>query len=74
MRNQAAATASTGGTTLTRELGLLTDAFGYGLADLEAFQLNAAVAAFLPLEDREELAEIVHEGFVDAVANARAGS
>jgi adenosine deaminase len=62
------------GTTLTRELGLLTEAFGYGLADLEAFQLNAAVAAFLPLEDREELAEIVHEGFVDAVANARAGA
>jgi adenosine deaminase len=61
------------GTTLTRELGLLTEAFGYGLDDLEAFQLNAAVAAFLPLEDREELAEIVHEGFVDAVANARAG-
>jgi adenosine deaminase len=62
------------GTTLTRELGLLTEAFGYGLADLEAFQLNAAVAAFLPLEDREELAEILHEGFVDAVANARAGA
>jgi adenosine deaminase len=62
------------GTTLTRELGLLTDAFGYGLADLEAFQLNAAVAAFLPLEDREELAEIVHEGFVDAVTDARAGA
>jgi adenosine deaminase len=62
------------GTTLTRELGLLTEAFGYGLDDLEAFQLNAAVAAFLPLEDREELAEIVHEGFVDAVANARAGA
>ena len=62
------------GTTLTRELGLLTETFGYGLADLEAFQLNAAVAAFLPLEDREELAEIVHEGFVDAVAAARAGA
>ena len=60
------------GTTLTRELGLLTEIFGYGLADLEAFQLNAAIAAFLPLEDREELADIIHEGFVDAIANARA--
>ena len=61
------------GTTLTRELGLLTDAFGYGLADLEAFQLNAAVAAFLPLEEREALADTIHDGFVEAVGNTRAG-
>lgn len=60
------------GTSLTRELGLLTDAFGYGLADLEAFQLNAAIAAFLPLDEREALADIIHDGFVDAVASARA--
>lgn len=60
------------GTTLTRELGLLADTFGYGLADLEAFQLNAAVAAFLPLDEREALADTVHEGFIEAVANARA--
>ena len=60
------------GTTLTRELGLLTEIFGYGLADLEAFQLNAAIAAFLPLEDREELADIIHEGFVEAISHARA--
>lgn len=50
-------------TTLTRELGLLVEAFGYGLEDLEAFQLNAAEAAFLPLEDREELIESVRQGF-----------
>ena len=34
-------------TTLTRELSLLSDAFGYDLDDLEVFQLNAAAAAFL---------------------------
>ncbi len=53
-------------TTLTRELGLLVDAFGYELDDLEAFQLNAAEVAFLPLEDREELIERVGTGFAAA--------
>ena len=53
-------------TTLTRELGLLVDAFGYDLDDLEAFQLNAAEAAFLPLEDREDLVERIAAGFADA--------
>jgi adenosine deaminase len=50
-------------TTLTKELGLLSEAFGYDLDDLEAFQLNAAAAAFLPAEDREELAERISAGF-----------
>lgn len=60
------------GTSLTRELGLLTEAFGYGLADLEYFQHNAAAGAFLPLEEREELVDAIHEGFVEAVASSRA--
>ncbi len=59
------------GTTLSRELTLLADAFGYGVADLEAFQLNAAIAAFLPLDDREALAERIHEGFLEQVAASR---
>jgi adenosine deaminase len=50
-------------TTLSRELSLLSDAFGYDLADLEIFQLNAAAAAFLPLEDREDLAAQITAGF-----------
>lgn len=53
-------------TTLTDELSLLAEAFGYDLADLEVFQLNAAAAAFLPLEDREELADQVSAGFGQA--------
>jgi len=51
------------GTTLTRELGRLADAFGYDADDIEAFQVNAAEAAFLPLEDREELIERIVVGF-----------
>ncbi|QTX05314.1 adenosine deaminase [Agromyces archimandritae] len=51
------------GTSLSRELALLADAFGYDLDDLETFQLNAAEAAFLPVEEREELAELIEDGF-----------
>jgi adenosine deaminase len=51
------------GTTISRELSLLTDAFAYDLDDHEAFQLNAAAAAFLPLEEREALADIISDGF-----------
>lgn len=50
-------------TSLTRELALLVDAFEYDLEDLEAFQFNAAAGAFLPVEEREELVEIIAEGF-----------
>ena len=53
-------------TTLTKELALLSDAFGYDLEDLEVFQLNAAVATFLPLEDREELTDAIVDGFEKA--------
>ncbi|MFK4761313.1 adenosine deaminase [Microbacterium sp. ZW T5_45] len=50
-------------TSLTRELALLADAFEYGLDDLETFQFNAASAAFLPVEEREELVEMIADGF-----------
>lgn len=53
-------------TSLTRELALLSDTFGYGLDDLLAFQLNAAEAAFLPLEERAELVGLIEDGFGDA--------
>ncbi len=49
-------------TSITRDLGLLADAFGYGLGDLAQFQLNAASATFLPLDEREALMEFIdHE-------------
>ncbi|MFC6354759.1 adenosine deaminase [Luethyella okanaganae] len=50
-------------TSLSRELALLSDAFGYDLGDFEAFQLNAAASTFLALEEREELADIISAGF-----------
>lgn len=50
-------------TSLTREIALLADAFGYDLDDIEAFQLNAAAGAFLSVEEREELIELIAEGF-----------
>ncbi|MBD8022291.1 adenosine deaminase [Microbacterium gallinarum] len=52
-------------TSLTRELALLAETFDYGLDDLESFQLNAAAGAFLPVEEREELIELIAEGFGD---------
>jgi adenosine deaminase len=56
------------GTSLTRELGLLVETFGYDLSDLEVFQLNAAAGAFLSVEDREELADRISAGFDEAGA------
>ena len=50
-------------TSLSKELALLTQAFDYDLGDLQAFQLNAAAASFLPLEDRDELADRITAGF-----------
>jgi len=51
------------GTTLSRELSLLCDTFGYSLGDLEVFQLNAADAAFLSLDERADLAEYISAEF-----------
>ncbi|MDR2973236.1 MAG: adenosine deaminase [Propionibacteriaceae bacterium] len=39
-------------TTVTREFQLLVDAFGYGMADVRRFTLNAAKSAFLSHEER----------------------
>ena len=56
------------GTSLSRELALLVQAFDYDLDDLEAFQLHAAAAAFLPLEERDDLADRVAAGFAEVRA------
>lgn len=53
-------------TTITRELELLTEAFGYSLDDLEQFQINAARAAFLPIEERELMIEQIEAAFEKA--------
>ncbi|MFP7834076.1 adenosine deaminase [Marisediminicola sp. LYQ134] len=53
-------------TSLSKELALLSETFDYDLDDLEVFQLNAAAAAFLPHEEREELADLIDAGFEQA--------
>jgi adenosine deaminase len=40
------------GTSLTREMTRLVDAFGYGMDDLRWFTLNAMKSAFLPFDER----------------------
>lgn len=54
------------GTTLTREMELLVDAFGYGIEDLEVFMTNAAEHSFQPINDREELIEVIQEAYAEA--------
>lgn len=53
-------------TSLSKELELLTEAFGYGLEDIEQFMINAAEGSFQAIDDREELIEMISEGFADA--------
>jgi adenosine deaminase len=53
-------------TSLSRELFRLSEAFAYDLDDFEIFQLNAAAVSFLPLEERDELAELIVAGFEKA--------
>ena len=54
------------GTSITRELELLTEAFGYDIEDLELFQLNAANAAFIDMDIRSEIMDRITEGFAKA--------
>ena len=50
-------------TTLSRELALLSAAFGYTLDDLQRFTINAAKIAFLPFDQRLALIDQVKAGF-----------
>ncbi|HZZ97786.1 MAG TPA: adenosine deaminase [Jatrophihabitantaceae bacterium] len=43
------------GTSMTRELSLLVQAFGYDWTDLQWFTINAMKSAFIPFDDRLEL-------------------
>jgi adenosine deaminase len=57
-------------TTMSREYALLSEAFGYGLDDLERFTLHAAEAAFVPFDAQLRLAERVRSGFAAARVDA----
>jgi adenosine deaminase len=52
------------GTSMSRELELVSDAFGYGLDDLRWFTVNALKSAFLPFDERLDLIErVVKPGY-----------
>ncbi|WP_232550164.1 adenosine deaminase [Propioniciclava soli] len=54
-------------TSPSREMGLLVDAFGYDLADLRRFTVDAARAGFLPHPERERLvADVIEPGYAAA--------
>ncbi|WP_404291629.1 adenosine deaminase [Glutamicibacter arilaitensis] len=53
------------GTTLSDEFELLVEAFDYDLEDLLDLTLNAAEAAFVPLEMRELLVEYINDYYAD---------
>ena len=53
------------GTTMSREFGLLADAFGWDLADLELVALNAIDAAFLAHDVRDAIADQIINGYID---------
>lgn len=57
-------------TTLTADLAALVEAFGYGLPELQEFQVNAAQAAFLPAPARADLVEMIRTGFAVARESA----
>ena len=52
------------GTSLSREMRLLREAFGYGLPELQWFTINAMKSAFLPFDERLALIdEVIKPGY-----------
>jgi adenosine deaminase len=52
------------GTSMTHEMAALVDAFGYGLADLRWFTINAMKSAFLPFDERLALIDgVIKPGY-----------
>jgi adenosine deaminase len=52
------------GTSMSREMRLLTDAFGFDLSDLRWFTVNAMKSAFLPFDERLALIEgVIKPGY-----------
>ncbi|NYG60234.1 adenosine deaminase [Nocardioides daedukensis] len=52
------------GTSMTREMSSLVEAFGYGLDELQWFTINAMKSAFLPFDERLALInEVIKPGY-----------
>ncbi len=59
------------GTSMTRELKLLAEAFGYGLADFRWFAINAMKSAFIPFDERLAIIDgIIKPWYAEALAQA----
>jgi adenosine deaminase len=57
------------GTWMSREMGLLVDAFGYGWADLQWFTINAMKSAFIPFDERLDIINrVVKPGYAQLMA------
>jgi adenosine deaminase len=55
------------GTTMTRELTLLSEAFGYDLDDLRWFAINAMKSAFIPFDERLAIIDgVIKPWYTDA--------
>lgn len=62
------------GTSMTREFELLSDAFGYDLADLQRLTINAAKSAFYPFTDRLALIdEVIKPGYAALLSDQGEG-
>ena len=56
------------GITLSSELHALTEAFGYGWADLQWLTINAMKSAFLHFDERLDLIDtVIKPGYADLV-------
>jgi adenosine deaminase len=52
------------GTSMTKEMALLTDAFGYSWSDMQWFTVNAMKSAFLPFDERLALInDVIKPGY-----------
>jgi adenosine deaminase len=58
------------GTSMSREMALLVEAFGYGWSDLQWFTINAMKSSFIPFDERLVL---INEVIKPAYAKLMAG-
>jgi adenosine deaminase len=57
------------GTSMSREMMLLADAFGYGWADVQWFTINAMKSAFIPFDERLALInDVIKPGYAALMA------
>lgn len=57
------------GTSMSREMALLVDAFGYGWAELQWFTINAMKSAFIPFDERLAIInDIIKPGYAKLLA------